>query len=144
ETTWEEYGTSTAARLAHSEKHGKAPIESVVIIGKRQLFVDNYVVEHMDNLTKTLHQPAKHEGNPVLKADRSWEGAVDWASVIHDEEERVFKIWYLTANGLAYGTSRDGIHWEKPSLGIREWQGSKENNLVRSPIVSPTTIKDPY
>ena len=144
EVSWEEYGTRTEARLAHWGKHGRAPTESVILRGKRQLFVDNYVVEHMDNLTKTLHQPAKHEANPVLKADRPWEGNVDWASVIHDEEERLFKTWYLTANGLAYATSKDGIHWDKPSLGVREWGGNKDNSLVRPVVVSPTTIKDPY
>src|SRR5207249_3071350 len=63
---------------------------------------------------------------------------------IYDKEEKLFKAWYLTAAGLAYGTSRDGIHWQKPSLGIREWQGGTANNLVRPVIVSPTTIKDPY
>src|SRR5262249_40356206 len=104
EVTWEEYGTSTAARLAYWGKHGGAPVESVIMTGKRQLFVDNYVVEHMDDLTKTLHQPTKHEGNPVLKADRPWEGTVDWASVIHDEEDRLFKAWYLAADGVAYST----------------------------------------
>ncbi|PYV11380.1 MAG: hypothetical protein DMG07_19385, partial [Acidobacteria bacterium] len=108
------------------------------------MFVDAYVIEDMDHLTRNLHQPVKHEANPVLKADRPWEGSIDWASVIYDKEEKLFKAWYLTAGGLAYGTSRDGIHWQKPSLGIREWQGGTANNLVRPVIVSPTTIKDPY
>ena len=56
EVSWEEYGTRTEARLAYWGKHGRAPTESVILRGKRQLFVDNYVVEHVDNLTKTLHQ----------------------------------------------------------------------------------------
>ncbi|HIJ54114.1 MAG TPA: hypothetical protein HPP66_13345 [Planctomycetes bacterium] len=32
--------------------------------------------------------------------------------------------------GICYAVSRDGIRWEKPSLGIVEFRGSKENNLV--------------
>jgi len=32
--------------------------------------------------------------------------------------------------GICYAVSRDGIRWEKPSLGIVEFQGSKENNIV--------------
>jgi hypothetical protein len=32
--------------------------------------------------------------------------------------------------GICYATSRDGIRWEKPSLGIVEFDGSKENNIV--------------
>ena len=32
---------------------------------------------------------------------------------------------------IAYAESRDGIHWEKPNLGLREFDGSKANNLIR-------------
>lgn len=32
--------------------------------------------------------------------------------------------------GICYAVSRDGIRWEKPNLGIVEFQGNKENNLV--------------
>ena len=30
----------------------------------------------------------------------------------------------------AYAESEDGIHWTKPNLGIHEYDGSKDNNLV--------------
>jgi hypothetical protein len=33
----------------------------------------------------------------------------------------------------AYAISTDGIHWERPVLRIREFRGSRENNLVDSP-----------
>jgi len=33
-------------------------------------------------------------------------------------------------SGVAYAESKDGIHWERPVLGLREFRGSKENNLV--------------
>jgi hypothetical protein len=106
--------------------------------------VDNYVIEHMDDLTRTVHSPARHEANPVLRADRSWEGEIEWASVIRDDQEGLFKAWYLTFAGLAYVTSKDGIHWNKLSLGIVEWSERKDTNLVRGRMVSPTTLKDPY
>lgn len=32
--------------------------------------------------------------------------------------------------GFAYAESKDGIHWERPELGLREFRGSKKNNLV--------------
>lgn len=32
--------------------------------------------------------------------------------------------------GLAYAQSADGLHWEKPSLGLVEFEGSKDNNLL--------------
>ena len=32
--------------------------------------------------------------------------------------------------GICYAVSRDGIRWEKPNLGLVEFRGNKENNLV--------------
>lgn len=32
--------------------------------------------------------------------------------------------------GICYAVSRDGLRWEKPNLGLVEFQGNKNNNLV--------------
>ena len=32
--------------------------------------------------------------------------------------------------GICYAVSRDGIRWEKPSLGVVEFEGNTENNIV--------------
>ena len=32
--------------------------------------------------------------------------------------------------GLCYATSKDGLNWEKPALGLIEFEGSRANNLV--------------
>jgi hypothetical protein len=29
---------------------------------------------------------------------------------------------------MCYAVSEDGLHWEKPNLGLVEYNGSKENN----------------
>ena len=31
---------------------------------------------------------------------------------------------------LLYATSRDGIHWQKPELGLIEFGGNRKNNIV--------------
>ena len=31
---------------------------------------------------------------------------------------------------IAYAESDDGLKWEAPNLGLFEWQGSRENNIV--------------
>jgi hypothetical protein len=31
---------------------------------------------------------------------------------------------------VCYATSQDGVHWEKPELGLVEYEGSKKNNIV--------------
>ncbi len=45
--------------------------------------------------------------------------------------------------GICYAVSRDGIRWEKPSLGVVEFDGSKENNLVWRGPHGSGIFKDP-
>ena len=49
------------------------------------------------------------------------------------------RMWYIGSGDdageigrrICYALSRDGINWEKPELGLTEFRGSKDNNLVR-------------
>jgi hypothetical protein len=103
----------------------------------RRLFLDAWVVEEQQGLTRAFHAAEKHPGNPVLKGEKPWEtipaaitgpyvyGTVAW------EGDRL-RMWYqvLTkGNHVACAESHDGIHWTKPNLGIVEFNGSKANNL---------------
>jgi len=95
-----------------------------------------------------------------------------YCSVIYDEEEKIYKCWYsifiksggqgdFPGEGLAsdkrawvewtegerdfgvcYATSTDGIHWEKPELGIIDFNASKKNNIVIEFEHGVTVIKD--
>ncbi len=45
---------------------------------------------------------------------------------------------------LCYAVSKDGIHWEKPNVGIHELDGSKKNNIVMIEGGGGSTVfKDP-
>jgi len=104
-----------------------------------------------------LNQPVKHEGNPVLelKPDQSVGGQeliVAQGSVIYDEEEKLFKMWYEGAtyhwrnNVIAYAYSKDGVHSTLPNLGLVEYNGSKDNNIVvhtGKGEMAPGAFKDP-
>ena len=56
------------------------------------------------------------------------------------EVDSEFRLWYLghaQQEGdekpqfrVCYAVSQDGINWEKPNLGLVEFNGSKENNLI--------------
>jgi hypothetical protein len=104
------------------------------------LLLDDEEIEKTEHLERVLNRPRKHSG-PVLVADRPWEGerAQAWGSVIAEPDGRL-RMWYFAFNterrsdeldrgGYAYAESRDGIHWEKPPLGVVEFRGSKANNL---------------
>ncbi len=56
---------------------------------------------------------------PVLAADGRDEGtAIGYASVLHDTESDLFKIWYSThKDGFVHqAVSRDGINWQRKGL----------------------------
>lgn len=92
----------------------------------RQLFVDDFLIEHT-TLKRTFHQPEYSENNPVIKPDKPWEikGPTPWAGLFsggvwYDNRSSLFKMWYTGGfmKYTCYATSKDGMHWEKPNLDI--------------------------
>ncbi|MBM4049552.1 MAG: glycosyl hydrolase family 32 [Planctomycetes bacterium] len=104
-----------------------APPAVIPIDVGRQLFVDDFLVEHT-TLTRTYHLAEFHPANPVLKPDKPWEceGRGPMAmpfsgGVFYDPRDQLFKMWYMGSYSLylCYATSRDGIQWDKPSLDAK-------------------------
>ena len=119
--------------------------EGLINIGsQKQFFVDDYLIERVDNTVLAMSQAVKAESNPVLRPDKPWEGNdVRVDAVIFEEQEQLFRMWYtgnLSVNCLA--TSKDGVHWEKPVLGLVEYEGSKENNIIPPEQFKPYFFKD--
>jgi hypothetical protein len=123
-----------------------------------QLFIEDDLIESVTGLQRIVNQPVRHHANPVLTYQHPWEGncVITWGSVLYDEETKLFKIWYEVYKKFAppgettilcYATSKDGITWEKPELGLVEYRGSKANNIVFAPkasaIDSPTVLLAP-
>ena len=83
-----------------------------------------------------VHARLKKLPVPVIWSDGPWDrGVVNYASVIHDVEHKVYRMWYEIRDPRDYGTlhyaeSRDGLKWERPVLNIVEIEGSKANNVV--------------
>ena len=125
--------------------------EGPIKMGKhRQLFVDDYVIAEMRGVSKVLNQPRRHPLNPVVTPDHPWEGAGLFSpGVRYDEKTGTFTMNYL-ANLAEYdrrvcrAVSKDGIHWEKPELGLVEYEGSKANNLVRRDPGKPRGLHTPW
>ena len=98
-----------------------------VIVGvTKQLFFDDYVIEKMEGLKRTVHPAEKHAANPVLIPDQRWENTVHHpAAVIYNDEKKRYEMWYhsaripLTILDIAYAHSTDGIHWVKPQFDHR-------------------------
>ena len=114
---------------------GAPPVKEPINVGDRlQLLLDDYLISSIDGLQLKLHSPVPSE--IVLRKDRPWEDETLYDSVVIKDGSR-YRMWYR-ANFNAppfytgYAESRDGIHWDKPSLGLIAFKGSKDNNLVWS------------
>ncbi|MFN0170628.1 MAG: hypothetical protein ACKV22_29755 [Bryobacteraceae bacterium] len=124
----------------------------------RQLFFDDSVLESRHGLTRVVHKPVKLP-KPIIVGDQPWEG---WAvyphgspCVLWDDEDKVYKMWYQAYSVsppqkeryvMCYATSKDGMAWQKPKLGIHEFRGSRDNNIVimgNSQWALTNVIKDP-
>ncbi len=114
----------------------------IQIDSHRQLFLDDYLIERIDGLEHTFHQPEKR--GPVLKAEKPLEGVycATFSPPMWIPDEGVFKQVYeyrykgykgKSGHNYALALSKDGIHWEKPNLGLVEFEGSKQNNLFPTP-----------
>ena len=76
----------------------------------------------------------------MFVADEPWEGNTSgYYSYFQDGDlyRMVYRGWQHNEKKRAvhkevtcYAESKDGIHWAKPNLGLFEWEGSKENNIV--------------
>jgi len=124
----------------------------------RYLLLDSRVVDRARNAKLTIGTVRKDKNNPLFGEDKPWEPRFDnlYANVIYDEQDKLYKCWYspfivdrsargMTLEerqnkryrspdnremGICYATSRDGIAWDKPELGVVEFNGSKGNNIV--------------
>ena len=104
------------------------------LTGPWQLFVDDYLVAEKTNVVRTYHPFTKYAGNPVLSPNKPWESRRSYlyGTVLPNEDGDGYRMWYQAYNEKgnfggrrgyvnAYATSKDGITWEKPHLGIYKW-----------------------
>ncbi|MBN1348079.1 hypothetical protein JXJ21_01585 [candidate division KSB1 bacterium] len=124
---------------------------------EKYLLLDSRIVDATENVRLRLGKVIKHPANPLFAEDKPWEVRFDnlYPNVIYDADEKLYKCWYspfivdvataetppeARANcryqpreremAICYATSRDGLHWEKPNLGVIEFNGSRQNNIV--------------
>ena len=121
------------------------------IADRSQLFVDRVLVNKVRNAAFTLHPARKHPDNPIVRADRPWEGwrLEIYGTVIHDCDDHIYKMWYLGEERDAfphyaayYATSKDGVHWEKPLVGTVRSDKYQKHNVVAEQVLIPSVIKD--
>lgn len=123
-----------------------------------ELFLDNEMLESTPGVSRRLHPAKKHLLNPVVRCDRWCDGDyMQPYTTMYDEEDRLFKMWarsgsdsssgYIGGNAgyMLYYTSKDGVHWDKPNLGVIELDGRRDHNVVfTSDMVLASPSKHSY
>ncbi len=120
-------------------KEGVIPVD----IGSRlELMVDDHLEAGLGGgARRRLNSPIPRE--IALRLDAPWEGNAGGGFTVFEDGDR-YRMYYRGQNfvyeGKALGTpggkyicyaeSADGIAWEKPELGLVEFNGSKKNNIV--------------
>ena len=98
-----------------------------------QLLFDDALIEDKSGFELTLNPPEKAE-RPALEPETSWEAKGVHASSVVEGEDGVHRLYYGATGedgrSICLATSANGVDWERPSLGLVEYDGSKDNNLL--------------
>ncbi len=80
----------------------------------------------------------------VVAMDRPWERMMICHVTVRRDQGK-YRMWYGARSGpppdeqfLCYAESEDGFQWEKPELGLYEFEGSKKNNIC---LVGPHAMR---
>ncbi|MEA1950795.1 MAG: hypothetical protein U9N87_05390, partial [Planctomycetota bacterium] len=108
--------------------------------GKRELFVDHYLVDKLEGGARLVLEKPRNEG-VVFKYDKPWEGRYSGYGVFMKVADGDFRYYYRGSPRLVDGPteierqtcvafSKDGINWQRPNIGKFELYGSKNNNVI--------------
>ena len=112
--------------------------EIIALGSRRELLVDDFLIQSLDHASLTLHKPEPRD--VVIVCDAPWEGNVSAYYTLF-ADDGLFRMYYGGAHVdekkkpvhddlTCYAESRDGITFTKPQLGLFEFNGSKANNIV--------------
>jgi hypothetical protein len=130
---------SLALCLAQFLVAGSSTASDPIMVGdRRELFVDRYLIDSISELRLQLHSP-RDEGI-AFRFDQTWEGAFcGYCTVLRDGEQ--LRLYYrgkptAVKDGsdevACVAESADGLSWTRPNLGLVDYQGSRDNNIVLS------------
>ena len=111
------------------------------IENRREMFWSDYLIDNTRTTARlTVNKPVRLD--TPIRMDAPWDGnSISYPQIL-PMEDGSYRMYYLTGS-FAGGTftgytemlfcmleSNDGIEWTRPSLGVVEWNGSTDNNIV--------------
>ncbi len=120
--------------------------------GQRQLFLDDYGIEKLHNLKRTMHPP--HKLGAVIRPryfDGQEKSIQTRSGPQWDAERGVYRLWLISPDCYE---SPDGLHWTptktRPTMAVisavidpddpdpqRRYKGLVSRGRTREPVVSP-------
>lgn len=138
--------------LADAVEFGTAVVD---VQDNVQLFIDDYLIDGTD-LTRTFHEGEK--GEPIFSPDpeNAWQsgGAYLYGTVLYDEQDQLYKMWYQTNNTAgvefndsaqvmaAYATSVDGVNWDIPVQQVQDAFAAAPGKTTFDTVSFVETSKD--
>jgi hypothetical protein len=132
-------GAAAALPFLHSAGAAERADTPVALGTRRELFVDDLLIDRLEGAALRLHKPVARD--VAITCDAPWEGNTSAYFTLFQDGD-LFRMYYRGSHFdeqlkkaprpevTCYAESRDGITFTKPKLGLIEFQGSKENNIV--------------
>ncbi len=132
-------GLVSSNTIAAGADAGAPPRE---IGARRELLVDDYLIEQLTgNARQVLRHPEPCD--VALDHNAPWEGNICAFHVVFRDDD-ICRMYYRASHlrnfadklqtihpwFICYAESRDGIHWTRPNLGLVEFNGSTDNNII--------------
>ncbi|MBT3345383.1 MAG: hypothetical protein HN712_14690 [Gemmatimonadetes bacterium] len=113
----------------------------------KRILVDDREIARRHGVIRQAHAAEKMD-QPVLIGEAPWEcDGPDrrlylYGTVLGDPSVG-YRMWYASfPDQVCYAVSDDGLHWERPDLGLVEFEGSRANNILPIRLHSPSFILD--
>jgi hypothetical protein len=101
---------------------------------ERLLFLDQADIVEKRGVERRLHAPQR--AGTVFTFDAPWEGGESGYAAVMTAEDGSFRMIYRGGGETSarevtcVATSPDGVTWTRPSLGLVEFEGSRDNNII--------------
>jgi len=101
--------TFRMAKLSHADDASAAEDNVICVpVGQRQLFLDDQVIESVEHLKRTMHQPEKR--GAVIRSVNPAQTIQTRTAPVWDPETKQFKLWVMSTD-QPLRVSADGLHW---------------------------------
>ena len=122
-------------RTASKARAGAVPTGVIELGDRRELFVDDYLIERLRGVELRLQKPVPR--NVAIEHDAPWEGNTSGYHTVF-QDGNLFRMYYRGSHYhdggyrpvVCYAESRDGIEWYRPELGLVSHMGSTRNNII--------------